>query len=98
MTRRRRSAALDERHARQRLEDGRADLKALRFGAQLELFGLHAIELPWEGQSARGLTRSSKLFSLGAPPARGLRANAFRLQGIRDPAQLDLLRELEMGD
>ena len=49
---------------------------------QLEL-GDARVAVPWDGTSPRALTRCAKLFSLKAPPARVLRADA-------DPAQLTL--------
>jgi len=61
---------------------------------ELELLGEgRAWYEPWGGMSPRGLTEASKLFSLGAPPARGLRADETPAQEmiteeLLDPEQL----------
>ncbi len=51
---------------------------ATHVGEQLELElggpGLLWRE-PWDGKSVRGLTKAAKMFSLGAPPAGGLRGD-----------------------
>ena len=44
-----------------------------RDGDQFELFVPTEVEAPWGGKSARVLTKVAQLFSLGAPPAGGLR-------------------------
>ncbi len=69
-------------------------------GEQLLLFSTKEMgELPWRGRSPRGLTRARKIFSLGAGPAGGLRADAWKPargeEGSSCNQQLDLLLYLE---
>ena len=75
-----------------------------RVGEQLELVlldkRLKRVVRPWGGRSPRDLTRSSRMFKLGASPPGGSAGGweAVGLSGlVRDPDQLLLFSDLEGG-